>query len=72
MAMRVELLPEELESLRLLIRGMTKKRIPAEHGEKLIRCGFARDQTGTLIITTRGQAKLAFEITRSSWFSTPL
>jgi len=69
---RTDLLPGELESLRRLTFGAAKRRIPAEHGAKLVRCGFAKDQAGTLIITTRGHAKLAFEITRSSWFATPV
>jgi hypothetical protein len=71
-AVRSELLPAELESLRRLTFGTAKKRIPAEHGAKLVRCGFAKDEAGTLIITTRGHAKLAFEITGSSWFATPV
>jgi hypothetical protein len=71
-AIPTELLPAELESLRRLTCGAAKKRIPAEHGAKLVRCGFAKDQAGTLIITTRGHAKLAFEINRSSWFATPV
>lgn len=69
---RTALLPEELDSLRQLTRGTAKKRIPLEHGEKLVRCGFASVQAGTLIITTRGHAKLAYEITRASWFATPV
>ncbi len=70
-AIQTKLLPAELESLRRLT-CRTAKRIPAEHGEKLVRCGFAKNQAGTLIITTRGHAKLAFEITRASWFATPV
>ena len=71
-AIPIELLPAELESLRRLSYGAAKKRISAEHSEKLVRCGYAKDQAGILIITTRGHAKLAFEITRASWFSTPV
>lgn len=71
-AVRTELLPAELESLRRLTLGTAKRRIPAEHGAKLVRCGFAKDQAGVLIITIRGHAKLAFEISRSSWFATPV
>lgn len=71
-AIRTELLPVELESLRQLTRATVKKRIPAEHGEKLVRFGFAGMRAGKLVITTRGHAKLAFEITRSSWFSVPV
>ncbi|MBI3042608.1 MAG: hypothetical protein HYY78_07250 [Betaproteobacteria bacterium] len=64
--------PGELESLRQLTRGAAKKRIPVDHVEKLVGFGFARIRAGTPIITTRGHAKLAFEITRSSWFATPV
>ena len=64
--------PGVLESLRQLTRGPAKKRIPVNHVEKLIACGFAKILAGTPIITTRGHAKLAFEITRSSWFATPV
>lgn len=71
-AVRTELLPVELESLRQLTRGTVKKPIPAQHGEKLVRCGFASMRAGKPIITIRGHAKLAFEITRASWFSMPV
>lgn len=71
-AIQTELLPAELESLRRLTCETAKKRIPAEHGEKLVRCGFAKNQADALIITTRGHAKLTFEITRASWFATPI
>ena len=71
-AIRTELLPVELESLRQLTRATMRKRIPAEHGEKLVRFRFAGMRAGKLVITTRGHAKLAFEITRSSWFSMPV
>jgi hypothetical protein len=66
------LLPGELESLRRLTHALVKKRIPAEHAEKLVGCGFAAIRAGALIITSRGHAKLAYEITRSSWFATPV
>ncbi|HEX9684447.1 MAG TPA: hypothetical protein VGA25_01175 [Burkholderiales bacterium] len=68
-ANRTELLPMELQSLRQLTRVTVKKPIPDAHGAKLVRCGFAEMRAGKLIITTRGHAKLAFEITRSSWFA---
>jgi hypothetical protein len=71
-AIRTELLPVELESLRQLTRGTVKKPIPVQHGEKLVRCGFASMRAGKLMITTRGHAKLAFEITRASWFAMPV
>jgi hypothetical protein len=71
-ATRTELLPPELESLRQLSRGSVHKRIPEVHGEKLIRCGFAAIRGDVLVITTRGYAKLTFEVTRSSWFATPV
>jgi len=66
------LLPAELDSLRQLALGTAKKRIPVAHGERLVLCGFAKVQSGTVIITTRGHAKLAYEITRASWFATPV
>lgn len=66
-AIRAMLLAEELDSLRKLSRGPTKKRIPAGHGETLVRCGFAKDRAGTLAITAMGHAKLVLEITRLSW-----
>lgn len=66
------LLPGELESLRQLTHALVKKRIPTEHAEKLVGCGFAAIRAGVLIITSRGHAKLAYEITRSSWFATPV
>jgi len=66
-AIRATLLAEELESLRELTRGALKKRISVKHGEKLVRCDFAKFQTGALTITTMGHAKLAIEITRASW-----
>lgn len=71
-AIRADLLPTELESLMQLSRGSVHKRIPEGHGDKLVRCGFAAFKGGVLIITTRGYAKLAFEVTRSSWFATPV
>ncbi|MDH3287102.1 MAG: hypothetical protein OEP48_05170 [Betaproteobacteria bacterium] len=71
-AIQTELLPAEPDSLRRLTCGTVKKRIPAEHSEKLVRCGFAKNQAGTLIITIRGHAKLAFELTGASWFATPI
>ncbi len=64
--------PGELASLRQLTNGPMRKRIPAEHAERLVGCGFATMQAGAVIITTRGHAKLAYEITRSSWFATPV
>ena len=67
--MRTVLLLDELESLRQLTRGVMQKRIPVLHGEKLVRCGFAKLRAGALTITTGGHAKLAFEITRASWFA---
>lgn len=64
-AIHATLLVEELESLRQL-RPETK-RLRVEHGEMLVRRGFARNDAGALVITTMGYAKLAFEITRASW-----
>lgn len=64
--------PGELASLRQLTHGPMKKRIPVEHADRLVGCGFATMRAGALIITTRGHAKLAYEITRSSWFATPV
>ncbi len=66
-AIRIKLLAEELESLRQLTRGAMRRRISVKHGEKLVRYGFAKFQTGALTITTMGHAKLAIEITRASW-----
>lgn len=66
---RTELLPMELDSLRQLTRGTVKKPIPVAHGAKLVACGFAEIRAGKLCITIRGHAKLAFELTRSSWFA---
>lgn len=71
-AIRTELLPVELASLRQLTRRTVKRPIPVQHGEKLVRCGFAGMRAGKLVITTRGHAKLAFEITGASWFSMPV
>lgn len=65
------LLPGELDSLRQLTGAAVKNRIPAEHAEKLVSCGFAAIRAGAPVITSRGHAKLAYEITRSSWFATP-
>lgn len=65
---RTTLLSKELESLRQLTRGAMKKHIPVKHGEKLVRCGFAKVHAGALAITTMGYAKLAMEVTRASWF----
>ena len=64
---RMTLLPDELESLRVLARGTIRKRVPGGHGLKLIRCGFAADRTGALAITMTGRAKLVIELTRASW-----
>lgn len=61
-AVRATLLAKELESLRQLTRGAMKKRISVKHGEKLVRCGFAKIRAGALTVTTMGHAKLAFEI----------
>jgi hypothetical protein len=66
-AVRTALLPAELESLRQLALGAMMQRIPVEHGDRLVHCGFARLQTGALIVTVAGHAQLAFEITRASW-----
>jgi hypothetical protein len=66
-AIQAVLLAEELDSLHKLSRGPTRKRIPAEHGETLVRCGFAKIRDGTLAITVTGHAKLVLEITRFSW-----
>jgi len=71
-AICTELLPPELSSLLELSRGPVRKRIPVEHQETLVRCGFAAIKDDALVITTRGHAKLAFEITRTSWFATPV
>jgi len=70
--MRATLLAEELESLRQLIPGRRGKRIPAGHGDLLLRRGFAQREAGAMVITTMGHAKLAFEVTRASWFATPV
>lgn len=70
-AILTALLSEELESLRQLTVGAVMKRVPTLHGEKLVRCGYARIRAGALIITTMGRAKLAFEITRASWLAAP-
>lgn len=64
---RATLLPDELESLRVLAVAPTRKRVLMGHGMKLIRCGFAADQTGALAITMSGRAKLVIEVTRASW-----
>jgi hypothetical protein len=61
------LLSRELESLRRLTRGAMKKHIPVKHGEKLVRCGYAKVRAGALTITTMGYAKLALEVTSASW-----
>jgi hypothetical protein len=71
-AFRAILLAVELESLRQLTLGALQKRIPARHGEALVRGGFARMRAGTLIVTTLGHAKLALEITRASWLAAPV
>lgn len=64
---RTILLPDELESLRVLAREAIRKRVPSGHGLKLIRCGFAAHLTGALAITMTGRAKLVIELTRASW-----
>jgi len=69
---RTTLLPDELESLRVLARGKIRKRVPSGHGSKLIHCGFAADLTGALAITMTGRAKLVIELTRVSWAPVPL
>ncbi len=61
------LLPDELESLRVLARGTIRKCVPSGHGLKLIRCGFAAHLTGALAITMAGRAKLVIELTRANW-----
>lgn len=66
-AARAILLPEELESLRLLAVQLIKRRVPTGHGNKLVRCGFATDQAGTVAITMTGRAKLVIEVTRTRW-----
>ena len=71
-AFRAILLAVELESLRQLTLGETRKRIPGRHGEALVRGGFARMKAGALTITTLGHAKLALEITRTSWLAAPV
>ena len=71
-AIPTELLPKELDSLRQLSGGPQKKHISVEHAEKLVHCGYATVQTGALVITIRGHAKLAYEITRASWFAMPV
>lgn len=68
----VVLQPGELESLRRLAAGPAKRRIPSEHVEKLVGCGYAAVRAGAPTVTIRGHAKLAFEVTRSSWFATPV
>ena len=64
---RATLLPDELVSLRVLAAGTKRTRVPMGHSAKLIRCGFAADQTGRLAITMTGRAKLVVEDTRDSW-----
>ena len=71
-AFRAILLAVELESLRQLTLGAMQKRIPARHGEALMRGGFARMKAGARVVTTLGQAKLALEITRASWLAAPV
>ena len=71
-AFQAILLTVELESLRQLTLGAMQKRIPARHGEALMRGGFARMKAGALTITTLGHAKLALEITRASWLPVPV
>lgn len=71
-AFRAILLAVELESLRQLTLGALQKRIPARHGEALVRGGFARMKAGALTVTTLGHAKLALEITRASWLAAPV
>jgi hypothetical protein len=71
-AIRTELQPKELDSLRQLSGGAMKKHISVEHAEKLVHCGYAMVQAGAVVITIRGHAKLAYEITRASWFSMPV
>lgn len=61
------LLPDELESLRVLARGTIRNRVSRGHGLKLIRCGFAANRTGALAITMTGRGKLVIELTRASW-----
>jgi hypothetical protein len=67
-----ELHPNELASLRQLASEPAKKSIPVAHGDKLLLCGFAKAQGGTLVITARGHAKLTYEVTRASWFAKPV
>jgi hypothetical protein len=67
-----ELRSDELATLRRLTFESSKKPIPPAHGEKLVLCGYARVQGTTLVITIRGHAKLAYEITRASWFAKPV
>lgn len=69
---RTVLLSEELESLRQLACKPAKRGVPAAHGERLIACGFAKIQSGTLRITPRGVAKLSYEATCSDWFARPV
>ena len=69
---RAALLAEELESLRQLTCEALRMHVPVLHGDKLVRCGFAKIGAGALIITTMGRAKLAFEITRASWLAAPV
>lgn len=64
---RARLLPDELESLRVLAAGTSQKRMRRGHGTKLIRFGFVADQTGRLAVTMIGRAKLVIELTRASW-----
>ena len=71
-AFRATLLAVELESLRQLSLGALRNRIPATHGETLVRGGFARLNAGALIVTTLGHAKLALEITRANWMAAPV
>ena len=71
-AIRATLPADELESLRQLIPGLLKKHVSAGRGDLLIRRGFAKHEAGALVITTMGYAKLAFEITRASWFTARL
>ena len=68
----MDLHPDELASLRLLGSEPPKRAIPAPHGERLVRGGYARVKGTTLVITPRGHAKLVYEITRASWFARPV
>jgi hypothetical protein len=63
----VQLLTEEMTSLRELSRSLAQNAISPTHREKLIGCGFAAECSGMLTVTPMGHAKLVYETTRACW-----